>query len=85
MEEYSNYLSVSDELDRELRECLRRLKKDPAKSNKDVMTDTTAKTLFKMRNINRGLFLSGQRKDELINKRKNVDQTLQQMYYATKF
>ncbi len=81
MEEYANFVSLSDELDFELRECLKKVK---SKQN-GAISDTAANTFFKMRNANRNSLLSGSRKQDAVNRRKNVDATLQKMYYDYKF
>jgi len=101
MEEHSNFVTLSEELDYELRETIWRMKKGNNNNNNNSrgssssskssstqslgMGDTTAKTLFKMKTASRNQFLSGSRKTDLVDKRQHTDATLRDMYYATKF
>ncbi|KAL6071496.1 Ras GTPase [Balamuthia mandrillaris] len=82
MEEYANYISTSDELDRELRECILRLK---SYTKGGAMGDTTARTLIKMKGAHKNMLLSGRRKTDVVGKRQNTDSTLAEMYYSFKF
>jgi hypothetical protein len=96
----ANFLGLTDQLDSELRQCVRRLSssltggcKGKAKAQGDGeeedalkgLGDTTAKTLFKMRAASKKEFLSGRRKKSIIDARHNEDATLRDMYYAKKF
>jgi hypothetical protein len=95
----ANFIALTDQLDSELRQCLRRIGsgsaggKGKAKAKLAVgeedalegLGDTTAKTLFKMRTSCKKEFLSGRRKKAVIDARRNDDATLRDMYYAKKF
>jgi len=81
MEEHANYVSISDELDSELRGCLLREKS----KRSEIITDTSAKTFIRMRGAHKNQVLSGSRKQDIIARRTNVDPTLQKMYYETVF
>jgi hypothetical protein len=95
--EQANFLGLTDQLDYELRQCLRRVGttsgasggKGKAKAREEDalegLGDTTAKTLFKMRSSSKKEFLSGRRKKAVIDARRNEDATLRDMYYAKKF
>ncbi|ELR11576.1 Ras subfamily protein [Acanthamoeba castellanii str. Neff] len=86
MEEHANFLGLTDQLDYELRQCLRRGKAKAREEDAlEGLGDTTAKTLFKMRTSSKKEFLSGRRKKAVIDARRNDDATLRDMYYAKKF
>jgi len=84
MEEYSNFVTISDSLDSELAACLRNSKRSQS-SSKVNLSDTSAKTFLKMKTANRNLFLSGERKRAVVERRQNCDKALKEMYYNTKF
>lgn len=75
-EEYANFLAMSDELDDELMKCLEQRKKHKP------MDDSSAKTLFQMKNANMNRFLAGSKK--LVAKRKG-DAALNDQYYKIMF
>jgi len=75
-EEYANFLAISDPLDDELVKCLKQ-----RQSNKPI-DDSSAKTLFQMKNCSTNLFLAGSKKQ--IGKRKG-DAALNEQYYKIKF
>ncbi len=78
-------MAISDELDLELRECLRRQKRDGTDDPARAMNDATAKVLFKMKTAPRTLLLCGTRKKAVIDRRQNCDARLRDMYYKNKF
>jgi len=60
MEEYYNYISVSTELDNELKNV----------ENTSKATDTTAKILYRMKGASKTAFLAGNKKKDAVVKRK---------------
>jgi len=62
-EEYANFVSKTEDLDTTLANLIN----NPSSSS----SDGTAKLLHQMKNTPRTIFLSGERKDEIIKKRKN--------------
>ncbi len=75
-EEFANFITQSSALDEELVKCIEHRSK-----NKQI-DDSTAKTLFQMKNANSNLFLAGSKK--AVSRRKG-DAAINAQYYAIVF